>query len=316
MRVFVTGGSGFIGSNLVDALVSLGHDVVVYDNLSTGRVEFLSSCRDKIELVEADILDLDRLKHAMSGCDMVIHLAANADVRGGLSNPYRDLDQNTLGTHNVLESMRANGVNRIAFSSTSSVYGEATQIPTPETESFPIQTSLYGASKLAGEALIQAYCEGYGFRGWIFRFVSIVGPRYTHGHIYDFVEKLRDTPDRLEILGNGLQRKSYLHVADCVSGILCAIERAEQKVNIFNIAHTESCTVLQSAGWISEELGLQPTMQVGESERGWVGDNPVIVLDASRLESLGWKPSTGLEEGIRSTVSWLNENRWVFKDVR
>ena len=313
MRIFVTGGSGFIGSNLVDALVSLKHDVVVYDNLSTGRVEFLSSSLDQIELVEADILNTERLEHSMKGCDMVIHLAANADVRGGLSDPYKDLNQNTLGTHNVLEAMRANGINRIAFSSTSSVYGEATQIPTPETESFPIQTSLYAASKLAGEALIQAYCEGYGFRGWIFRFVSIVGPRYTHGHIYDFVKKLDETPDSLEILGNGLQRKSYLHVADCVSGILCAIERAKQKVNIFNIAHTESCTVLQSAGWISQELGLDPTMHVGVSERGWVGDNPVIILDASKLESLGWMPGTSLEQGIRSTVSWLKENRWIYR---
>jgi len=313
MRIFVTGGSGFIGSHLVDALVSLGHDTVVYDNFSTGRLEFLTSTRNQIELVEADILDFECLKHSMKGCEMVIHLAANADVRGGLLDPYKDVKQNTLGTHNVLEAMRANGISRIAFSSTSSVYGEATQIPTQETESFPIQTSLYGASKLAGEALIQAYCEGYGFRGWIFRFVSIVGPRYSHGHIYDFVKKLDETPGSLEILGNGLQRKSYLHVADCVAGMLCAIKHADQKVNIFNIAHSESCTVLQSAGWISEELGLDPTIHVGVSERGWLGDNPTIVLDASKLESLGWRRSFSLEQGIRSTVLWLRENRWVYR---
>ncbi len=218
MKYFITGAAGFIASNLVDRLLSDGHKVVGYDNFSTGQEEFVSSARQNknFNLVRADILDLPVLTDAMQGADFVFHLAANADVRFGTEHPRKDLEQNTIATFNVLEAMRANNVKSIAFSSTGSVYGEAKVIPTPEDAPFPVQTSLYGASKLAGEGLIAAYCEGFGFTGYIFRFVSILGERYSHGHVFDFYQKLLQNPEELHILGNGHQRKSYLYVQDCI----------------------------------------------------------------------------------------------------
>src|SRR5262245_6660143 len=192
MRAFVTGGAGFIGSSLVDRLLADGHQVVAYDNFSTGQREFLSLAvaNPRFTLIEADLLDTRTLSASLRDVEVVFHLAASADVRFGTEHPRKDLEQNTIATFNVLEAMRANGVKRIAFSSTGSVYGEAAVIPTPETCPFPIQTSLYGASKAAGEGMIAAYCEGFGFQAWIFRFVSILGERYTHGHVFDFYKKL------------------------------------------------------------------------------------------------------------------------------
>ena len=214
-HVLITGGAGFIGSHLADRLLARGHRVTVYDNLSTGFVEFLEDARRQpgFTLIEGDLLDEARLAKALSGCDLVFHLAANADVRFGTAQPRRDLEQNTIATFNLLEAMRANGVRRIAFASTGSIYGETSVIPTPEDAPFPVQTSLYGASKLAGEGLIAAYCEGFEFQSWIFRFVSIVGERYTHGHVFDFYKSLARDPTTLHVLGNGRQTKSYLYVA-------------------------------------------------------------------------------------------------------
>ncbi len=204
-KVFITGVAGFIGSTAADRLLALGRSVVGWDNFSAGQEEFLVSARQQpgFTLHRGDNLDADALTKAMAGCDFVIHLAANADVRFGTEHPSRDLQQNTVATFNVLEAMRANGIQRIAFSSTGSVYGEAVVIPTPEDAPFPIQTSLYGASKVAGENLVEAYCEGFGFEGYIFRFVSILGERYTHGHVFDFYRQLLDHPDHLRVLGDG-----------------------------------------------------------------------------------------------------------------
>ncbi len=241
MRALVTGGSGFIGSTLVDRLLADGHSVVAFDNFSTGQERFLETAipRPTFTLTRGDTLDLAALTAAMRGADIVFHFAANADVRFGTDHPRKDLEQNTIATFNVLEAMRETGVRRIAFASTGSIYGEAAVIPTPETAPFPVQTSLYGASKLAGEGLIQAYCEGFGFQAWIFRFVSILGERYTHGHVFDFYRKLADDPSRLPVLGNGRQRKSYLYVQDCIDAIFVALERATDKVNIFNLGTDE-----------------------------------------------------------------------------
>ena len=315
MHFFVTGGAGFIGSNLVDRLLQAGHSVVAYDNFSTGRERFLelALASPHFALVSGDVLDLDRLTRAMRGAEFVFHLAANADVRFGTRHPRKDLEQNTLATFNVLEAMRANGVRRIAFSSTGSIYGEPQIFPTPEDAPFPIQTSLYGASKLAGEGLIEAYCEGFGFQGYIFRFVSILGERYSHGHVFDFSKSLRQNPNELRVLGNGRQRKSYLYVQDCIDAILLVLERAQDKVNLFNLGTDEYCQVNDSIGWITEYLGLTPRLDYTGGERGWIGDSPFIFLDCGKIRELGWKPKLSIREGVIQTLEYLQANPWLLE---
>lgn len=311
----VTGCAGFIGSNLVDRLLVDGHQVTGIDNFSTGQRRFLDKAlvHPNFRLVEIDLLDLNALKQAFSGGEAVFHLSANADVRFGTEQPRKDLEQNTIATYNVLEAMRANGIKKIAFSSTGSVYGDAPIVPTPEDGPFPIQTSLYGASKAAGEGMIAAYCEGFGFQSWIFRFVSILGERYTHGHVFDFYQKLKADPSRLPVLGNGKQRKSYLHVLDCIDAILLAMDKASDKVNIFNLGVDGYCEVNDSIGWICEELGVQPQLEYSGGDRGWIGDNPFIFLETKKIQSLGWKPKYGIREGVIKTVEFLRANEWVFE---
>ena len=315
MRCVVTGCAGFIGSNLVNRLLRQGHAVVGYDNLSTGQEEFLVEARQapRFTLVRADVLDAPRLTEALRGADAVFHLAANADVRFGTEHPRKDLEQNTVATFNVLEAMRANGIKRLAFSSTGSVYGEAKVIPTPEDAPFPVQTSLYGASKLAAEGMIAAYCEGFGMQAYIFRFVSILGEHYTHGHIFDFYKQLRAHPDRLDVLGNGKQRKSYLYVQDCLDAMLLAMEKAQGKIAIFNLGTDEYCQVDDSIGWICGHLGLSPRRVYSGGERGWIGDNPFIFLDCARIRALGWKPSLSIREGVVRTVQYLEQNPWILE---
>lgn len=311
----VTGCAGFIGSNLVDRLLANGHHVTGIDNLSKGQRKFLDGAlaNPNFRLIEIDLLDLDALKQAFAGGKAVFHLGANADVRYGTDHPRKDLEQNTIATYNVLEAMRVNGINKIYFSSTGSVYGDAPIVPTPENGSFPIQTSLYGASKAACEGLIAAYCEGFGFQSWIFRFVSILGERYTHGHIFDFYQKLKADPTRLPVLGNGKQRKSYLYVQDCIDAILLAMERANDKVNIFNLGVDDYCEVNDSIGWICNALGVHPQLEYSGGDRGWVGDSPFIFLDTKKIQSLGWKPKYSIQEGVVKTVDYLRANEWVFE---
>lgn len=313
MRYFITGGAGFIGSNLVDRLLADGHAVTVYDNFSTGQHAFLEAARQSpdFRLVPGDMLDLTKLTEALADHDLVFHLAANADVRFGTQHPRKDFEQNTLATFNLLEAMRVNGVRRVAFSSTGSIYGEPEVFPTPETCPFPIQTSLYGASKLAGEGLIQAYCVGFGFQGYIFRFVSILGERYTHGHVFDFYQKLLANPDQIEVLGNGKQRKSYLYVQDCIDAILLVLERAQEQINIFNLGAAEYCTVADSLGWICEQLGVNPQRHYTGGERGWIGDSPFIFLDTTKVQALGWQPKLSISAGVIRTLEYLQTNLWV-----
>jgi UDP-glucose 4-epimerase len=315
MKKIVTGAAGFIGSALVDRLLAYGHQVVGIDNFSTGQHRFLERAllNPNFELIHIDLLELENLKQAFNKGDIVFHLAANADVRFGTNNPRKDLEQNTIATYNVLEAMRTNDIKKIVFSSTGSVYGESVLIPTPENGPFPVQTSLYGASKAAGEGLITAYCEGFGFQSWIFRFVSILGERYTHGHVFDFYQKLKADPTRLLVLGNGKQRKSYLHIQDCIDAIFLAIDKASEKVNILNLGVDGYCEVNDSIGWICEELGLIPTLEYSGGERGWIGDNPFIFLDTKKIQSLGWQPKIGIREGVIKTVKYLRANEWVFE---
>ncbi|MDP7621480.1 MAG: NAD-dependent epimerase/dehydratase family protein [SAR324 cluster bacterium] len=316
MKAFITGGAGFIGSNLTDRLLQNGHEVTVYDNLSTGQLRFLDDTKnyEGFSFVEGDLLDEDTLSKAMAGFQMVFHLAANADVRFGTDHPRRDLEQNTIATFNVLEAMRHQSIRKIVFASTGSVYGEAEVIPTPEDAPFPIQTSLYASSKLSGESLISSYCEGFDFQAWIFRFVSILGERYTHGHVFDFYKKLKTDPTRLEVLGNGKQRKSYLYVQDCIDSILLAIEKGQKKVNLFNLGVDDYCTVNDSIGWICEALGVDPKLNYSGGERGWIGDNPFIYLDTQKINQLGWKPKLGIQEAILKTIKFLRLNEWVFEE--
>ncbi|MCF8163515.1 MAG: NAD-dependent epimerase/dehydratase family protein [Sulfuritalea sp.] len=316
MKFIITGCAGFIGSSLTDRLLSMDHDVVGVDNFSSGQRRFLESAltNKNFKLVEADLLDPEHLNPAFAGGDVVFHFAANADVRFGTDHPRRDLEQNTIATYNVLEAMRANGVKKILFSSTGSVYGEAKVIPTPEDGPFPIQTSLYGASKLAGEGLIAAYCEGFGFQSWIFRFVSILGERYTHGHVFDFYRKLKEDTTVLPVLGNGQQKKSYLYIQDCLDAMLLALEKATDKVNVLNLGVDGYCQVNDSIGWICESLKVKPTMQYSGGDRGWIGDNPFIFLETKRIQALGWKPKHTIQEGVLKTIEFLKNNEWVFDE--
>ena len=314
-NLIVTGCAGFIGSTLVDRLLAQGDQVIGIDNFSTGQRKFLEGAlaHPNFRLVEIDLFDLDALKRAFNGGEAVFHLSANADVRFGTENPRRDLEQNTIATYNVLEAMRANGIKKIAFSSTGSVYGDSPVVPTPEDGPFPIQTSLYGASKAACEGMIAAYCEGFGFQSWIFRFVSILGERYTHGHVFDFYQKLKADPSRLPVLGNGKQRKSYLYIQDCIDAILLAMDKATDKVNIFNLGVDGYCEVNDSIGWICEELGVKPKLEYAGGDRGWIGDNPFIFLETKKIQSLGWKPKFGIRDGVIKTVDFLRANEWVFE---
>lgn len=319
-RIFITGAAGFIGSNLADRLLADGKQVVAWDNFSTGQERFIETARrnPNYTLIKGDNLNPSALAEAMAGCDAVFHLAANADVRFGLNHPGRDLQQNTVATFHVLEAMRTNGIKRIAFSSTGSVYGEAEKMPTPEDAPFPIQTSLYAASKVACEGLIQAYCEGYGFEGHIFRFVSILGERYTHGHVFDFIKQLREHPDHLRVLGDGSQRKSYLHVSDCVSALVSATganlaATAKHRVVTFNLGTAEYCAVTDSVRWICARLGLSPRVEYLGGERGWIGDSPFIFLETARILATGWRPTLSIQQGIERTVDWLASNEWIFK---
>jgi UDP-glucose 4-epimerase len=318
-KALVTGGAGFIGSTLADRLIAAGVEVVIYDNLSRGRRDFIAgACANRgVEFVHGDVLDEELVKRSLEGCDTVFHFAANADVRHGFDQPRVDLDQNTIATFVVLEAMRSAGVKRIAFASTGSIYGEPDVFPTPETCPFPVQTSLYGASKLAGEGLIQAYSHGYGFVGVIFRFVSILGERYTHGHVFDFCRSLRKDPSRLRVLGNGRQEKSYLYIGDCISAMTLVMDQRVKPGNvlIYNLGTNETIVVDDSIATIAAHLGVTPELEYAGGIRGWRGDSPLIHLDCDRIRSLGWRPTLSIRAAIRRTVDWLEANPTVFDEL-
>ncbi|HEY6337097.1 MAG TPA: NAD-dependent epimerase/dehydratase family protein [Candidatus Sulfotelmatobacter sp.] len=315
MRVLVTGAAGFIGSHMVDHMLAAGHSVVGLDNFSSGQRRFLEGAlvHPQFRLHQADLFERTKLAQAMQGAELVVHFAANADVRFGTEHPRKDLEQNTIATWNVLEAMREQGCRRIVFSSTGSVYGEPNIFPTPETCPFPLQTSLYGASKLAAEGLIQAYCEGFGMQGYIFRFVSILGERYSHGHVFDFWQQLSQHPEHLRVLGNGHQRKSYLYVQDCIDAIVVALDRATERLNIFNLGTDEYCEVNDSIGWICDHLGLHPKLTYSGGERGWVGDSPFILLDCSRIRALGWRPKLTIQQAVLATIKFVSADATVVK---
>jgi UDP-glucose 4-epimerase len=319
-RVCITGGAGFIGSSLADRLRAAGAEVVIVDDFRTGRREFVADlvADSGVTLYEGDVLDEALLQRAFEGCDWVFHLQANADVRNGLEHPRRDLQQNIIATATVLEAMRAAEVSQIAFSSTGSIYGEHKVVPTPEDAPFPVQTSLYGASKLASEGMIAAYAHGFGFTGVIFRFVSILGERYTHGHLYDFYRALSRDPTRLRILGDGRQEKSYLYVGDCVEAIVTAARFHEDRpgeVGVYNLGTDETVVVDDSVSLICAHMGVTPEREYGGGRRGWAGDSPLIHLDISRIRAIGWSPTLTIRDSIERTLSWFDGNAWVLEPV-
>jgi UDP-glucose 4-epimerase len=303
-RYFVTGGAGFIGSHLVDRLVERG-GVTVYDNLSSGRREFISHHfgRAGFKLVEADLLDFDSLKEAMVGHDVVFHLAANPDVRAGITATDLDLNTGTIAIYNVLEAMRRNQIKRLAFTSSSTVYGEAGTTAVREDHGPLEPISLYGASKLGSEGLISAFCHLFGIQGWIFRLANIVGSRLTRGVIFDFINRLKQNPGRLEILGNGRQQKPYLHVDDCIEGMLLAMEKSGEPLNVFNLGPASSTSVARIAEIIVAETGLKGVaFSYGGGERGWVGDVPQVRFDITRMRRLGWEPKYSSDQAVERTV--------------
>lgn len=308
MNTIVTGGAGFIGSHMVDMLLARGDEVIVLDNLSSGRMEFLKDhIQDKnFRFIKIDLLDLEKLMRAVKGADMVFHLAANPDVRLGAENTRIHLEQNIIATYHLLEAMRVNKLRGIAFTSTSTVYGEAELIPTPEEYGPLVPISLYGASKLACEALITSYCHTFDMKSWIFRFANIVGQRSTHGIIVDFINKLRTDPGTLTILGNGRQRKSYLHVSDCVDAMLFSVKNSDEMANIFNVGSNDTIDATEIGKIVVEEMGLR---KVGFSytggERGWKGDVPRMLLSIAKLQKLGWNPVHNSENSVRETARSL-----------
>jgi len=303
----VTGGAGFIGSHLVDALVERGDDVLVIDNLASGDEANLARHLEegRIQFLEADLLD-DGWQEQLRGADRVYHIAADPDVRGSVRTPAMMFANNVVATERVLEAMREQGVPEIAFTSTSTVYGEAAVIPTPEDYAPMEPISVYGASKLAGEALISAYCASFAMRAWVFRFANIIGERSNHGVIWDFVHKLRANPDELEILGDGRQTKSYLDVQSCVAAMLFAVTHANEAYNVFNIGSEDWVDVTTIADIVAGEMGLSTVQyRFTGGDRGWVGDVPKMQLAVDRLKALGWRPQTTSPESVRNAVRAL-----------
>ena len=311
--ILVTGGAGFIGSHLVDRLIE-SNRVTVLDNFSSGKMEFIEGHipDSKFRLVEADLLDRRAVEAALEGIDLVIHLAANPDVKIGAEDTRTHLDQNVIATYNLLDSMRKMGVSEIAFTSTSTVYGEAKIVPTPEDYGPLLPISLYGASKLACEALISAFCATFDMRSWIFRFANIVGERGTHGVIVDFIRKLETNPETLEILGSGKQRKSYLLVQDCVEAMIFALEKARDGVNVFNVGSTDSVDVTEIADVVVDKMGLlgvEYRYTGGVDGRGWKGDVKTMLLSIEALEKLGWSPSRSSREAIEAAAEAVLRRR-------
>jgi UDP-glucose 4-epimerase len=306
MNVFVTGGAGFVGSHMVERLIAEGHRVTAYDNLSLGKREFLAEALEggRCTLIEADLLDFDTLCDAMTGHQLVIHLAANSDIFQGLHETRHDLEQGVLATFNVLEAMRRNEIKRLIFSSSSVIYGEPREVPTPEDYGplFPI--SLYGASKLASEALITAYGHNFGVQSWIYRFANIVGSKATHGVILDFVHKLQKDPTRLEVLGDGRQAKPYLHVTECVDGMLFGFTHADEPVNAFNLAVDGAVDVTTIAHTVMERMGCPGAkIEYTGGARGWPGDVPRVGLSPERLRRLGWTASLSSRQAVERAVA-------------
>jgi len=301
-RCFLTGGAGFIGSHLGDRLLAEGKTVTVYDNLSSGRREWIAHNigQPGFTFIEANLLDAPKLKEAMAGHDLVIHLGANTDIPGGNQDVRLDLENCTIATHNVLDAMRATGIRRLLFASSSAVYGEAPVIPTPEDVGPLLPISLYGAAKLACETLISAYCHIFNMQAWMFRFANVVGGRMGHGVIYDFIHKLKRNSAEMEILGDGQQEKPFFPVEDCIDGMFCAFHRSDAWCDVFNLGCSSSSKISRVAEIVVEEMGLSGVrFRYTGGRRGWVGDVPQVGLNVSKMKRLGWETRHTSDEAVR-----------------
>ena len=307
-KCFVTGGAGFIGSHLVERLMAEGNTVTAYDNLSSGKRRWIEHLINNphFAFIQADLLDLATLKKTMAEHDIVMHFGANTDIRKGNSDPRVDLENCTIGTFNVLEAMRVNGISKLIFTSSSTAFGEALVKPTPETIGPLLPISLYGAGKVAGESLISAYCHLFNMEAWIFRFSNVVGPRMGHGVVYDFIQKLKQDPKELEIMGDGNQEKNYFLVEDCLDGIFAAFRNSDKQCDVFNLGGESTIKVTDIAEIVAEEMGLNGVrFKYTGGERGWPGDVPVVRLDTGKIRQLGWTPKHTAAEAIRITTRFL-----------
>lgn len=311
MKIFVTGGAGFIGSHLCDRLAGRGHALVVADNLLLGRRAHLAALEGHpdFRFVEMDVTDREALDalFAAERFDAVFHMAANSDIARSHADPSCDFVNTLNSTWSVLESMRRHGVGRIVFASTSAIYGEAPGV-IREDHGPLMPISHYGACKLASEALISSFGENYGIRGWLARFPNVVGDRATHGAVYDFARKLKRTPERLEVLGDGSQIKPYLHVDDLVEAILVGWDRLEARTNIFNVGGATRCSVRRMAEIVVEEFGHPARIDYTGGDRGWIGDVPSVEYDTTKIRALGWTPTMDSEAAVRAAARWMFEN--------
>lgn len=308
MRALVTGGAGFIGSHLVDRLVARGDEVIVVDDLSSGVIGFIQDHIDSgnITFHQVDITDIESLKPTMTGVDMVFHLAANPDIRLGTRVTDTDLRQGTIATYNLLEAMRLSDVKKIAFASSSVVYGEDAPMPTPEDHGPCMPISLYGASKQAGEGLISSWVGTFGFQAWVFRFANIIGERGTHGVIFDFIHKLKADPTRLEVLGNGRQEKSYMEVGECADAILHVISNTNDSLNLCNLGSNDTCSVTRIAEIVIAATGnVGAVIEYTGGDRGWAGDIPKARLSIDRMKSLGFDINYDSDDAVRHTAEVL-----------
>ncbi len=309
MRTLVTGGAGCIGSELAEALLDRGDEVVILDNFSSGRPEHVAPLRGRpgCRIIEGDVLDREMLDTALNGVDIVYHLAANPDVKFAPGDSTeRDLRQNVLATHGLLEAMAARGARKIVFTSTSAVYGIADKLPIGENDFFPRPISLYGATKLACEAMISAFAHLFEMQCWIFRLANIVGPKVRSAGttvISDFIRKLRDDPTRLVILGNGRQAKSYLTTRECVEGMLFAVDHAKGPAAVLNLGGSDNISVERIAAMVAEVMGLKDVrFEYTGTEGGWPGDVPRFILDVSAINRLGWKARYNSEQSVAMAI--------------
>jgi UDP-glucose 4-epimerase len=312
MKVFVTGGAGFIGSHLVDKLINKGNIVTVYDNLSSGKKQYIKQHleNNNFSFIQADLLDLKQVKKEIKGHDVVFHIAANPHVRLGEKQTDLDLKYETIATYNVLESIRVNNIKKIIFSSSSVVYGETPEISLTETYGPTLPISLYGAGKLASEGLISAFCGTFDLQAWIYRFANVVGTRGTHGVVVDFIEKLKKNPKELEILGDGKQCKPYLHVSDCIEGIIFGLEHSHDKINLLNLGCKTNTTVTKIAEMVVEEMGLNGvSFKYTGGKRGWKGDVPRFQLDAGKMNKLGWNERYTSDEAVKKAIKEILNNK-------